>query len=178
MRMYPREFPSGRRSNPKRQCGKAKFTKPWPAATAEGFVYYEWRRDRYGDIELDFALWVEGLGRIALQVKGGRYRLMSTASGSLRTRNGIGGQSSHVPAGRGLAGQALDLHDDIQEKLTGCGYNPFVIPVVCVHRTWGPIRCHRAVWRGARGFTWSWRTEDLVADLEAIVGSRGVVRPR
>ena len=27
-------------------------------------------------IELDFAVWIEGLGRFALQVKGGRYLLI------------------------------------------------------------------------------------------------------
>ena len=74
MRMYPREFPSGRRKKPKRQAERRVY-EALASADRRGFVFYEWRRG-YGHIELDFAVWIEGLGRFALQVKGGRYLLV------------------------------------------------------------------------------------------------------
>ena len=73
MRMYPREFPSGRRKKPKRRAERRVY-EALASADRRGFVFYEWRRG-YGYIELDFAVWVKDLGRFALQVKGGRYLL-------------------------------------------------------------------------------------------------------
>ena len=53
MRMYPREFPSGRRKKPKRQAERRVY-EALAVSDRWGFCYYEWRQG-YGHIELDFA---------------------------------------------------------------------------------------------------------------------------
>ena len=85
MRMYPREFPSGRRKKPKRQAERRVY-EALAGSDRRGFCYYEWRQG-YEHIELDFAVWVNGLGRFALQVKGGRYLLID-GEWYLKTREG------------------------------------------------------------------------------------------
>ena len=100
MRMYPREFPSGRRRQPKRRAERRVY-EALAGSDRRGFCYYEWRKG-YGRIELDFAVWIEGLGRFALQVKGGRYLLID-GEWYLRTREGVK-PDRRLPVGRGLAG--------------------------------------------------------------------------
>ena len=65
MRMYPKEFPAGRRKDPKRRAERQVY-EALAGSDLQGFVYYEWRKG-YERIELDFAIWVKGLGRFALQ---------------------------------------------------------------------------------------------------------------
>ena len=124
MRMYPREFPPKRRRKPQRRAEMRIFT-ALASSPIGGFAYYEWRRDfDYG--ELDFAIWVEGLGRVALQVKGGIYRLQD-GEWELHTRDG----PLHVassPIDEAWLG-ALDLHDDIADRLAPA-YDPFVVPIL------------------------------------------------
>ena len=38
-----------------------------------GLFIYEWKRDK-STAEVDFVVWIEGVGLFAIQVKGGRYR--------------------------------------------------------------------------------------------------------
>ena len=91
----------------------------------QGFAYYEWRRG-YGHIELDYAVWIENLGRFALQVKGGRYVLID-GEWHLKKREGFQPVRS-CPLDEAWLG-ALDLHDDIEDRAC-TPYNPYVIPVV------------------------------------------------
>ena len=92
-----------------------------------GFAYYEWRRD-FHDGEVDFVLWIRGLGRVALQVKGGHYELvegefhLQTWDGPVRVATS--------PLDEAWLG-ALDLHDDIREK-AGVAYDPFVVPILAL----------------------------------------------
>ena len=86
MRMFPREFPARRRKKPKRRAEREVY-EALAGSDRRGFSYYEWRRG-YERIELDFAVWVEGLGRFALQVKGGHYLLID-GEWYLQTREGI-----------------------------------------------------------------------------------------
>ncbi len=79
MRMYPREFPPNRRGKPKRRAERRVY-EALANIDSRGFVYYEWRRD-YGHPKLGFAVWIEKMGRFALQVKGGHHR-SSKASGT------------------------------------------------------------------------------------------------
>ena len=166
MRMYPRKFPATRRKRLKRRAER-RIYKALAGSDRRGFVYYEWRRG-YGRIELDFAVWIVGLGRFALQVKGGRYLLID-GDWHLKTRNGP------VPIEKCPLDEAwlaaLDLHDDIEE-LAATPYNPFVVPVLA----FADMEPDPAIQRLARrkGVHLVWRTGDLVADLSAVARGRGV----
>ena len=166
MRMYPREFPATRRRMPKRRAERRIF-EALAGSDRQGFAYYEWRRD-YGGIELDFAVWIVGLGRFALQVKGGRY-LLAGGEWFLKTKDGP------VPIGTSPLEEAwlaaLDLHDDI-EDLAATPYNPHVIPVL----TFCDMEPDKDIEGLARrkGVRLVWRTTDLVADLCAIAQDRRV----
>ena len=166
MRMYPREFPSGRRRKPKRQAERRVY-EALAGSDHLGFCYYEWRRG-YECIELDFAVWVEDLGRFALQVKGGRYLLID-GEWYLKTRHGLQPVRSCPLDETKLA--ALDLHDDIKECAQTV-YNPYVIPVLM----FPDMEPDRAIEQLARrtGVYVIWGVGNLLADLEGIVRSRRV----
>ena len=124
MRMYPREYPSGRRRKPKRRSERHVY-EALANSNRRGSVYYEWRRG-HERIELHFAVSIEELGRFALQVKGGRY-LISDGEWRLATRDGV----------QPIAASPLDetellvlgLHDDIPERASAL-YNPYAIPAL------------------------------------------------
>ena len=166
MRMFPREFPSARRKRPKRQAERRVF-EALANITRQGFVYYEWRRG-YERIELDFAVWIAGLGRFALQVKGGQY-LLSDGDWHLKTKAGVRSIDSCPLDEAKLS--ALDLHDDIQE-LAVTTYNPFVIPIV----VFTDMDCNQAIENLARrkGVYPIWGTQALARDMERVVLSRSV----
>ena len=166
MRMYPRAFPSGRRRKPKRRAEREVY-EALAGSDRQGFVYYEWRKG-YGHIELDFAVWIEGLGRFALQVKGGYY-LLSDGEWHLKTRKGSQPIAAAPLDEAWLA--ALDLHDDIEE-LAETAYNPFVIPVVSFTDMDPDPAIKKLASR--KGVHLVWRTDDLMADLIATVRRRGV----
>ena len=166
MKMYPREFPSGRRKKPKRQAERRVY-EALAGSDRRGFCYYEWRKG-YEHIELDFAVWVNGLGRFALQVKGGRYLLID-GEWYLKTREGNKHVRSCPLDETKLA--ALDLHDDIKECAQTV-YNPYVIPVLI----FPDMEPDRAIEQLARrtGVYVIWGVGSLLADLEEIVRSRRV----
>ena len=75
MRMYPKEFPPKRLRKPTRRA-ELRIFNVLASSPLHGFAYYEWRKD-FDEPELDFAVWIQDLGRAALQVKGGRYQLVN-----------------------------------------------------------------------------------------------------
>ena len=167
MRMHPKEFPPTRRRKPKRRA-EYRVYEALAGIGRRGFVYYEWRRG-YECIELDFAVWVENLGRFALQVKGGRYLLIDGEL-RLRTRDGVRPVKSCPWDEAKLA--ALDLHDDIEER-TCTSYNPYVIPVLLFPDLTEPDPAIENLAR-RKGVYVIWGTDNLLADLERIVTSRSV----
>ena len=166
MRMFPKEFPSGRRKKPKRQAERKTY-EALAGSDRRGFCYYEWRKG-YERIELDFAVWIEGLGRFALQVKGGHYVLID-GEWYLKTRDGVKLIESCPLDETKLA--ALDWHDDIKE-LAKTTYNPYVIPVL-VFPDMEPDEAIKSLAK-RKGVYVIWGTEHLMTDLEQIVGSRRV----
>ena len=167
MRMYPREFPPDRRKKPKRRAERRVY-EALAGAGRRGFVYYEWRKG-YERIELDFAVWVEGLGRFALQVKGGRYLLID-GEWCLKTREGSRLVKSCPLDEAKLA--ALDLHDDIAERAC-TPHNPYVIPVLSFPDMTEPDAAIESMAR-RKGVYVVWGTKNLLSDLEDIVRSRSV----
>ena len=166
MNIYPREFPPDRRNRPKRRAERRVF-EALAGSDRRGFVFYEWRKG-YERIELDFAVWIEGLGRFALQVKGGHYLLVD-AEWRLKTREGYRPVKSCPLDETKLA--TLDLHDDIKTG-AGAAYNPFVIPVL-VFPDMEPNAAIGSL-AGRKGVYLVWGTANLVVDLENIVKRRSV----
>ena len=122
-------------------------------------------------IELDFAVWIEALGRFALQVKGGHHLLID-GEWHRKTPAGVRPVGSSPLDEAWLA--ALDLHDDI-EDLAETGHNPFVIPVL-LFPDMEPDPAIRSLAK-RKGVYVIWGTEDLLKDLEGIVRSRRVSDP-
>ena len=167
MRMHPNEFPPNRRADPKRRAEYRVF-KALAGINRQGFVHYEWRRG-YERIELDFAVWIQGLGRFALQVKGGRYRIID-GQWHLATRDGLR-PVRLCPLDEAKLG-ALDLHDDISEG-AGAFYNPYVIPVLSLPDMTESDPPIESLAR-RKGVYVVWGVENLLLDLEKIVRGRSV----
>ena len=167
MRMYPREFPATRRKKSKRRAER-RIYEALANSDCQGFVFYEWRRC-YEHIELDFAVWIVGLGRFALQVKGGHYLLID-GEWYLKKGNDL------VPIEKSPLDEAwlaaLELHDEIEER-AATPYNPYVIPVL-VFSDMDPDPVIEGLAR-RKGVYLVWRTDDLVADLSAIARGRGIL---
>ena len=125
MHIYPTEFPPKRRRKPTRRAELRVFN-ALASSPLAGFVYYEWRRT-FDDLELDFAIWLRDHGRAGLQVKGGHYQL-ANGEFELHTQGRVIPIASS-PIDEAWLG-ALDLHDDIVDKLAP-PYDPFVVPVLC-----------------------------------------------
>ena len=166
MRMYPREFPATRRKKIKRRAER-RIYEALAGSDRQGFVYYEWRKN-YERIELDFAVWIVHLGRFALQVKGGRYLLIDGEWHLIKGNHLVPIEKSPLDEAW-LA--ALDLHDDIEER-AATPYNAYVIPVL-VFADMEPDQLIEALAR-RKGVYLVWRTDDLVADLSALVRGREV----
>ena len=166
MKMHPKEFPSNRRGDPKRRAEFRVF-EALAVDTSQGFVHYEWRKG-YERVELDFAVWIEGLGRFAIQVKGGHY-LLSDGDWFLKTREGLLPVSSSPLDEAKLA--ALDLRDDIQERAS-TPYNPYVIPVMAFADMDPNPAIRQLAQRMGVYVVWGW--ENLLEDLAEIRLNRSV----
>ena len=75
MQMYPELFHPHRLNDPFRQAERRVF-RALARSEIPGFAYYEWQRNRRDSqaLQLDFAVWVQGVGRFGLQVKGGLHK--------------------------------------------------------------------------------------------------------
>ena len=73
IRINPPEFPEHRRQDPKR-AAEARVFDALQSLDLDGYGLYEFRYRREGR-QLDFALWLDMLGRLAIQIKGGQYSL-------------------------------------------------------------------------------------------------------
>ena len=70
MELYP-PFPSCRENTPKRQAEKQIY-QALAASDLEGYVLYEVKPISSAP-QLDFAIWIVGIGIFGVQVKGGKY---------------------------------------------------------------------------------------------------------
>lgn len=157
---------SARLKIPKRRAERRVYG-PLADCGRQDLYYCEWRKG-HEQIELDFAVWIEGLGRFALQVKGGCYRLVD-GDWRLQTREGHEAVVSCPLDEAKLS--ALDPHDDIKERAQ-TDYNLFVIPVLVLPDMHGGPDIERLT--GRRGVYVVWRTGRLADNLEGIVGVRSV----
>ena len=116
MQMYPEEFPPHRRGDPLRGAEARVFT-ALQAIDRPGFAYYEWQRDKRSR-QLDFALWIEGVGRFGLEVKGGWYVLIRGVWYLKNRRTGRLEPLSNCPLEQ-VSDATMSLYQEVTEKLGG-----------------------------------------------------------
>ena len=157
MIISPEQFPIERRTDPKRQAEAAVFD-ALAGSNASGHALYEWGApDR--PHRTDFALWMESVGRFAVEVKGGQYAL-DGVQWFLRAPDGLEAKSSPLQQADDAA---MDLRNEIRRQT---GYKVFIIPVV-VFPDMQPdpvIEQHAA----RTNVKVVWGTDHLLADLEAV----------
>ena len=122
MQTYPEQFPPDHRTDPKRQA-EARIFDAIQASSRPGFAYYEWKRDHRSP-EVDFALWLLGVGRFSLQVKGGQ-RSLRNGKWYLATQTGR--QETASPSRKAWRA-AMSLREEIVETLDDD--NAFIIAVL------------------------------------------------
>ena len=86
IRMIPEEFPQHRRHDPKR-AAEARVFDALQNLDLDGHCLYEFRYRR-GGVQVDYALWLDGLGRFAVQVKGGQHMVDRAGQWYRRTPDG------------------------------------------------------------------------------------------
>ena len=119
MQMYPEEFPPHRRGDPLRGA-EARVFAALQAIDRPGFAYYEWQRDKQHR-QLDFALWIEGVGRFGLEVKGGWYVLIRGVWYLKNRRTGQLEPLSNCPLEQ-VSDATMSLYKEVTEKLGGPNY--------------------------------------------------------
>lgn len=123
MNIYPESFPEERIQDPRRQAELAVF-RQLQVSDTPGVALYEARGGAEGR-EMDFAIWLEDIARVGLQVKCGRYRV-DRGTWYLNTPDGEERKPS--PAKQSWE-SSLQLHHYLRERLPA-GRNPFVVPIL------------------------------------------------
>ena len=121
METHPEIFPPDRRNDPKRRA-EARVFDELRRSRLPGLTLYEWQRD-HRSRQLDFPVWLSGVGRFGLEVKGGKY-LLKTGKWFLETANGSAKKDSPV---RKTFDATMSLHDNVVDTL---GDDPFFIAVL------------------------------------------------
>ena len=169
MIITPERFPQERRNDPKRQAEAAVFDTLANSQSA-GHALYEWSAPGRPH-QIDFPLWLEGIGRFAIEVKGGDYS-MRPESDQWFLHAPDGGLKSRPSPLRQAADAAMDLYDEIEEQT---GYKLFVIPVVVfTDMALDPVIDRYA---GCTNVKVIWGAQNLLADLKAIASQVGVKHP-
>ena len=154
----PEQFPQERRHDPKRQAEAAVFD-ALASSDRCGHALYEWGAPGRPH-RTDFALWLESVGRFAIEVKGGQYTLdgdrwlLHTPDGGLDAKGSPLQQADDA---------AMDLRNEIYRNT---GFKVFVVPVV----VFPDMALDPAIERCAQrtNVRVIWGTERLLADLEAV----------
>ena len=123
IRMTPQEFPEHRRNDPKRRA-EAKVFDALQALDLDGYGLYEFR-GRRGGMQVDYALWLNGLGRLAGSVKGGHFLLDSNGQCYRRSGDGV---LEPIPSPlKELVDASIEMRNAIT---TATGYKNFVAGVL------------------------------------------------
>lgn len=123
IKMNPPEFPKDRRNDPKRRA-EANVFDALQTLDLDGYGLYEFRGRRRGR-QVDFALWLNDLGRLAGSVKGGHFLVDSNGQWYRRCPDGIL-ESIHSPL-KELVDASIEMRNAI---VTGTGYKNFVAGVL------------------------------------------------
>ena len=169
MQMYPEEFPPHRRGDPLRRAEARVFT-ALQAIDRPGFAYYEWQRDKQHR-QLDFALWIEGVGRFGLEVKGGWYVLIRGVWYLKNRRTGRLEPLSGSPLEQ-VSDATMSLHQEVTEKLGGGAF--FTPTLLFPDLAWDPAIAARAERSHVHLI---WANDNLLERLAAIAAAAGVRYP-
>lgn len=166
MIISPEMFPEERRNDPKRRAEAIVFH-ILLACLYAGHTIYEWgapgRHHR-----TDFACWLEGIGRFAIEVKGGTYTLDGD-QWYLHTGDGRQAKSSPL---RQADDAAIDLRNEIHRNT---GYKVFIIPVVVfTDMAPDPVIEEYAQRTNVKVI---WGAEHLLTDLETAARRVGIDHP-
>ena len=143
------DFPEYRRRDPKRYA-EARVYDALVNLDRDGHALYEFRY-RDGGHQVDYPIWLHGVGRYASSVKGGHYEMLTSGEWSLVRKDG---ERISVPSPvREAADGAIEMRSAILEAT---GYKNFVAAVLifpdmerdaeiesaarrtsCVHTVWG-----------------------------------------
>ena len=165
--VHPDPLPEGRRNDPRRRA-EMSVLRHLATSHLDGTARYEWKADADSQ-EVDFAVWVENLGRFAIQVKGGQYAISNhdwhlVVPGAPMERK----PSPLVQTWDG----ALSMHEVLEDVL---GFYIFIIPVLVLpDMDHDP---HMAALSAEKSVHLVWRGQDLSARLMEIAESAGVRRP-
>ena len=169
MNTSPEKFPDDRCDDPKRRAEATVFDILANSQRA-GQVIYEWGAPGRNH-RTDFALWLEGVARFAIEVKGGHYTLRPERD-QWRLRTPDGGLKEKRSPLRQADSSAMDLHNEIDCK---SGFWAFVIPVVVFpDMARDPVIDEFAQRTNVKVI---WGTEHLLTDLEAAARQVGIDHP-
>ena len=160
IQMRPEVFPEERREDPKRRA-EARVFDALHNLERHGNGIYEFRYREEGR-QLDFALWVDELGRFALQVKGGNYRMDNSGRWYLIAPNG-----DWTPVSSPLEETedgCIEMHNAIGQAAHVYG---FVAPVL-VLPDMEPDEQIECSARNHRHVSIIWGLDNLQQDLESI----------
>ena len=167
--MMPGEFPELRRSDPKRNA-EARVYDALRNMELDGRSIYEFRY-REGGRQLDFALWLDGIGRFAVQVKGGEYILDATGQWYLRNPDG-----SLTPTGSPLE-ETVDGRIELREGIRqATDYWNFIAGVLIFPDMQRDVVMERAALNHEMVHI-IWGLDALREDLERVAGSADFRRP-
>ena len=169
IQMKPGEFPERRRDDPKRGA-EARVFDAIRELELPGRAIYEFRLREEG-MQVDFALWLDRLGRFALQVKGGFYRLDSDGQWYLQKPDGTWAPVPS-PLEETVDGR-IEMHDAIDEAT---GYYGFVVGVLVFPDMERDEQIERVA-RNSSHLHVIWGLDDLAGDLQRIAGKIGINYP-
>lgn len=169
IRMIPEQFDQDRRRDPKR-AAEARVFDALQNLDLDGYGLYEFRYRREGR-QLDFALWLNMLGRLAIQVKGGQYSLDDDGQWFLHTP-----EEDRVPANSPLAETSegcTEMHNAIEEAT---GFYGFVGGVLLMTDMQRDERMEHAALNHEQVYI-VWGLDNLRQDLERIIPQMEFRRP-
>ena len=155
------QFPKSRRQDPKRQA-EARVFDALAGLECDGHCLYEFRYRDHGQ-QVDYALWLHGVGRFAIEVKGGHYEMPAPGEWALTRPDG---ERIVVPSPVDEAADGtIEMRNAIIEST---GFKNFVAAVLlfpdmdrderiersarrssCVHTVWGLDRLENGLERVA-----------------------------
>ena len=123
IRMTPQEFPEHRRNDPKRRA-EANVFDALQTLPLDGYGLYEFR-GRRGGMQVDYALWLNDLGRLAGSVKGGHFLMDRNGQWYRRSADGV---LEPIPSPlKELVDASIEMRNAIT---TATGYKNFVAGVL------------------------------------------------